>query len=127
MNKATFAAYDITAKNDPPVHEIVARAISFIVSVYNNAVTSSRWEKVGTLPLEEALTKLPMKFIQDAIYPEQYELYNPNTGEISPASKQDCLKLEPAAVWEAEHVEKRIADFYANKPNKWVEGMKIKR
>lgn len=61
-----------------------------------------------------------MKFIQDVLNPEKFELYDPNNGEIIPATKEQIQGLECAAVWEAEHVESRIIDYYEGRPNKWV-------
>jgi hypothetical protein len=65
-------------------------------------------------------------FIQDELEPNKFELYDPNTGDIKPAKKVDCIGLERAAVWEAGHVEERIVDHFAGRTNKWVEDMRIK-
>ncbi len=102
------------------------KPILFIIAVYNDIITNGHWLKVGNLEIREELKVLPMQFIQDTLKPDKYELYNPNNGEISPASKQECIGLECAAVWEAKHVEERILDFYAKRPNIWVEKMKVK-
>ena len=100
--------------------------ILFIVMVYSDVITQGRWFKVGKLPIREGLVVQPMKFIQDSLNLEKFELYNPNNGEITPATKQEVLGLECAAVWEAEHVESRIRDYYEGKLNIWVEKFKIK-
>jgi len=98
----------------------------FIVQVYDDAITNGRWLKIGKLSIRRGFEILPMKFIQDAINPESFQLYDPNTGEIIDAKKEDCIGLECAAVWEAEHVESRIIDYYSGRPNIWVENLKIK-
>lgn len=100
--------------------------ILFILMVYSDVITQGRWLKVGKLPIRESLVVQPMKFIQDSLSPEKFELYNPNNGEIIPATKQEVLGLECAAVWEAEHVESRISDYYEARPNIWVEKLRIK-
>lgn len=95
--------------------------ILFILAVYNHVITRGRWKKVSKLKIREDCIVLPMKYIKDEISSSKYELYNPNTGEIIPSSKEECNGLERAAVWDAEHVESRILDFYNGVPNIWVE------
>lgn len=38
-----------------------------------------------------------------------------------PASREDLEGLEVAAVWDPEHIEDRLRDHFAGRPNKWVE------
>lgn len=63
--------------------------------------------------------------MQDIIDPSQFSIYNPNNGEIIRATKEECSGLERSAVWEPEHVEDRLIDHFENRPNKWVESLKI--
>lgn len=122
-----YAFFDFKSTQKLTDFTILEKAkVLFIVMVYNDIITNGRWLKVGKLPIREDLVELPMKFIQDSLNPEKIELYNPNNGEIIPATKQDALGLECAAVWEAENVEERIRDYYEGKPNIWVEKMQIK-
>lgn len=127
LEHASYAIYDlITTEPIEDVNKIAGKDILFYVSVYKDAITAGRWRKIGTLPLEDILTRLPSKFIQDPIDPNVFRLYDPNTGTMTSARKEDCIGLECAAVWEPEHVEERILDHYANRPNIWLEKMKIK-
>jgi hypothetical protein len=100
--------------------------VLFIIGIYKDIITRGYWLKVGKLPIRKELEILPMKFMQDF---ETYELslYNPNTGKIYPATREECIGLERASVWEAHHVESRIIDYYNNTPNIWVEQLKIKK
>ena len=84
------------------------------------------WQIIGSLDFESNLKKLPMTFIQDSIDPLKFRIYNPNTGEIKPTTKSQCIGLECAAVWEPNQIEDRLIDFFENRPNKWVESLKIK-
>jgi hypothetical protein len=68
---------------------------------------------------------LPNQFVQDALHPERYSLYDPNTGVMKEADRKNCVGLERAAVWEAEHVESRLKDHYANKPNILVKRLSL--
>ncbi len=126
LDDAEYAVYDlVTSHVETDVELIRSKPVLFLVAVYNDAVTSGRWEKIGKMPLEDNLRVLPLKFIQDAIHPEQFSIYNPNTGEIRETTKVECVGLERVAVWEPEHVESRIIDYYAGRPNVWVEQMKL--
>ncbi len=98
----------------------------FFLGVYDDVVTKGRWEIVGKLPIKDEHKIVPNKFIQDSLNPKNFELYNPNTGEISPSKREEVEGLECAAVWEAEHVEDRLRDYYNGKPNVWVEQLAIK-
>ena len=100
--------------------------VLFIIAVYDDVITQGKWLKVGKSNIREDLKNKPMKFIQDPINQNNFELYNPNTGEISKATKEQCIGLECAAVWEANHVEDRIRDYYLGIPNIWLEQTKIK-
>ncbi len=105
---------------------LIDTPVLFILSVYNDVITQGRWLKVGKLPIRQDLQNQPLKFIQDTLEPEKFELYDPNNGDIIAATKNQCVGLEAAAVWEAEHVESRIIDHYNKVPNIWVEQLKIK-
>lgn len=100
--------------------------ILFIVEVYDSVITKGRWRIVGNLPIREELKVPPLKFIQDRLNPNFFELYDPITGKTFPAKRDDCKGLERAAVWEAEHVEERLLDHYEGRENKWVKKMSIK-
>ena len=125
LENANYAFYDLITENDNVnLEQIANQKILFIVAVYDDAITSGRWIKIGKLPLEPDLQLLPPKFIQDKLNPDSFELYNPNTGNTKSVIRQDCIGLERAAVWEPNQVEDRIIDYLNSKPNIWVERMK---
>lgn len=126
LANSSYAIYDSLTREDfEDLEAIISKPVLFIVSVYDSAIKTERWKICGQIPLEESLKHLPMKCIQDSLNPDRFDLYNPNTGEITKASREQCEGLETAAVWAAEHVEDRIRDFYLNVPNRWVEQLKI--
>ena len=102
------------------------KKVLFILAVYNDIITKGRWIKAGKLPVRDDLITLPMKCIQDALNPKVFRLYNPNTGEMFSATREECEGLETSAVWDAHHVEDRIRDHYNGVANVWVEQLKIK-
>jgi hypothetical protein len=98
----------------------------FIVAIYNYPITSGRWKKVGKIPIGDEYANLPLKFIQDGLNPKLFSLYNPNNGEITDATREECEGLECASVWGADHVEDRLRDYINGVPNVWVEQLAIK-
>lgn len=126
LEKASYAFYDLHSSNKITDLNLIARKpILFIIAVYNTAVNSGRWVKIGKKPLEKWLEILPNQFVQDALHPDRYSLYDPNNGAVIEADRENCVGLERAAVWEAQHVESRIKDHYADKPNSWVEQLRL--
>ncbi len=127
LEKASYAFYDIFSETEITDIKVIEKApVLFIVAVYNDVVNSGRWLKIGTLPLEQDLKELPNKFIQDDFNPSIVELYNANTGAITPSNIESCIGLERAAVWEANNVEERLCDHFHGRENKWVEKMRLK-
>lgn len=124
LKEATFSVYDCHTLEELPIVEILARPILFQVAVMDWAIKKARWIIVGNVPLESSLAILPPKFIQDSIDKTQFSIYE--NGQIRPATRKECIGLECAAVWDPTHVEDRIRDHYASRPNKWFESLKIK-
>jgi hypothetical protein len=123
LPEAGFAIYDARTIDELPVEGMVEKPVLFYVAVMNRAVKEKRWTVLGHKALEAGL-KMPPRFIQDALNKKRFEIYE--HGKIRPAIRHECLGLERAAVWEPEHVEERISDYYAGRPNKWVELLKLR-
>ena len=77
---------------------------------------------VGYAPIESDLLIDPYFFKQDVISKNVY-IYR-NGMEIA-ASAEDCLGLECAAVWSAEHIESRLEDYINGRSNRFVEGLSL--
>jgi Immunity protein 26 len=113
-----YAFFDFKSEKKISDYSILEKSkVLFTVMVYNDVITQGKWVKVGKLDVREDLRVQPMKFIQDTLNPTKFRLYNPNTGEMIPATKDECKGLEVAAVYEAEHIELRISDYYAGRVN----------
>lgn len=97
----------------------------FIVAVYNDVITRGEWLKVGKMEVRDEFKILPLAYIKDTI-DGSFRLYNPNTGEMWSATKEECRGLEVAAVWDSHHVEERIRDYYNNKVCDFVKKYTIK-
>lgn len=128
LEKPYITFYDAkTSKEMDDVTKIASQPVLFTVSVYDHAITSGRWQIIGHLPPEIKPVEIPLQFMQDPINPNMVRVID-EYGNIRPSTLEECSKLglERAAVWEPEHVEERIDDYYKGKPNTWVESLKLK-
>ncbi|GGF11539.1 Immunity protein 26 [Chishuiella changwenlii] len=122
LEKSSYVFFNFTSKEQITDFEILnEKPILFIIAVYNHVITKGEWLKVGKMSIRKELEVLPMHFIQDALNPTHFELYNPNTGEIVPTTKKEIIGLERASVWDKIHIEDRIRDFYNKVPCIWLE------
>jgi hypothetical protein len=123
LEEPLMAFYDFKVRGVPNIAEIVSKRILFKIWVMNHAITSGRWPVIGSSPLPKELQQPVTFFKQDPISKE-VSLYV-NAQEV-PATREQCKGLERAAVWDPEHVEDRLRDYFAGVPNQWVESLKIK-
>ena len=123
LPEASFAFYDSRTTEDLTVEQVIGRQILFFVAVMNHAITEGRWTIIGHVPVDDGL-QAPPKFIQDALDSNKFRIYK--DGQMRPATRQECIGLECAAVWEPEHVEERLRDHYAGRKNKVFELLKIR-
>jgi hypothetical protein len=123
LEEPLMAFYDLKVGTIPSLDEIVSTPILFEIWVMNHAVTSERWPVIGAMPLQNSL-QLPVTFFKQDPISKELSLYV-NAQEF-PATREQCKGLERAAVWDPEHVEDRLSDYFAGVPNQWVESLKIK-
>jgi hypothetical protein len=122
LSGASYAFYDSRTTEELSADEIASMPILFFAAVMKS--TNRRWAKIGHISVGSALVP-PPTFIQDALKKESFSLYW-SSGDITTTTKEECLDLERAAVWEPEHIEDRLRDHYAGRPNKWLESMRIR-
>jgi hypothetical protein len=125
MKEATFGVYDAHV---PDTQELSIAAfdtvpILFFVAVMDHAVKKGRWKIIGNISPDLLSVEAPPKFIHDPLDRTRFSIYQ--NGQIRRATREECAGLERSAVWEPEHVEDRIRDHYAGRPNRWLESMKI--
>ena len=121
LGKANYAFFDYKSSTPLTSFEILSNVnILFVISVYDDIITSGLWEKVGKSPIRESLRILPNKYIYHKNEIPEYELYNTETGEITPSSADEVKGLECCAVWDSNHVIDRIKSHYMGKPCIWL-------
>ena len=112
------AKYSVPVQN---VSEIDTSKVLFVLgSSINEAIRTERWRILGTLPIKSELQRLPLEFVQDAINPNKFSLYNCETGELTPATRAMCEGLERCTIWYDNHIEDRIYAHYANTKCEWL-------
>jgi hypothetical protein len=102
---------------------IVNEPVLFVLAV-NDRVKKGCWPKIGHLPLETIPVPIPDQFMQD-ISSGACKIIDKafNTRAVKP---EECVGLERVAVWDPVHVEERIRDHYARRPNAQADNMKVK-
>lgn len=93
----------------------------FACWVHRSAFSYPSWKRVRTsLP---APMEYPPTFIKPDVLARRVHLYR-NSAVVGPATVSDIDSLEPAAVWEPEHLDSRLSDALSGKPNIWMEDMR---
>jgi hypothetical protein len=123
LPETDIVVFDSKTLDNPSVKAILTRTVLFRVAANHDAILDGRWRKVGKGPLAPEHSKPVPRFIQDPLASEKFEIYL--GGDIRPATRDDCAGLDRCAVWAVPHIEDRIRDHYAGKPNVWVEQMKL--
>ena len=117
-----IAFFDLRLSSVPSLAEIVGSQVAFSIWVMKYAVTRGDWPVIGRVEVPEGLNERPPFFKKDAISGSLSITY---TGaEEIPATPEEVAELECAAVWDPEHVEERLSDHFAGRPNKWAESMR---
>ncbi|GAA5014831.1 hypothetical protein [Actinopolymorpha pittospori] len=96
----------------------------FILMVERGAYSRDGWGPILFRLDKKDLPSIPLFFWQDVVDPNQCTLVDPlgNEREVSPA---ECIDLERVAVWAADHVEGRLEDYYAGRPNVTAESLRV--
>lgn len=111
------------SQSDLPLENIYGSSLLWKLTVMKSALTSGRWPVVDFRPLEPELS-LPVEYFMKDIFTGRFSVYRSSDGNIRPGTAEECKTLEKAAVWEAPHIEDRLRDHFAGRPNVWAEQLK---
>jgi hypothetical protein len=130
LNFPWVAFYDLRMEEADEDLEDLARMtahpILFTVSAHKDLLADGEWEPIGRLPLDGSLRPPHQQFIQDPNDPSDCQIID-DQGNLRAATPEECEGLEAAAVWEPEHIADRLMDHYAERPNLWLEDLKLRR
>lgn len=102
-----------------------SEAPMFIIVVGKAAYDRGGWGKpIRQLPME-SVPPVPRFFWQSPVNKNECKIVEPIKHRID-ASPADCVGLESEAVWGASHIDSRIADTYAGRPNRFAESLRVK-
>jgi hypothetical protein len=91
---------------DSPVTTPIESGFAFTVGHYDDILKSGVWPIIGHEPFASAEEEWPPPhFIKDIITGD-YSIYN--KGVIRSSTEDECRGLEPAAVWDSDHVINRL-------------------
>lgn len=117
--------YDVKLNGSQELENRLGDArVLFTLSVHKSWKKNENWEVVGNNP--NRISGIPYQFMQNLANPQDIQLIDPNGGARK-AAFEEVQGLERLAVWEDNHVEDRLRDHFAGKPNVWVEHLKPKR
>jgi hypothetical protein len=119
------AFFDLRSSKTPSLEEILSHKTIFRIPVAKDAFAPGRWKVLGNAALRGALAE-HAEYRNQPVGSNQLFLYR--AGKFTPASLEDVKDLEPLAVWFDQHVEERLRDYFAHRPNRTEEYFKkIKR
>jgi len=123
LSDPLMAFYALRSDEGLPAETVLALPVAFRSWVMHSAIGSGRWPVVARAPLEPTELESPRFFKQESIS-KRLSLYR--RGEERPATYEECLPLERAAAWSAEHVEARLEDHLADHPCRFDEAIRAK-
>jgi hypothetical protein len=113
------AFYDYrTTSPDANLDRIASKPVLFRIVVRHPHPKS--WELIGWREIEERLTQPIVQFRMEVGPLRRCWIFD-SLGNSREASPQDCIGLEPAAVWESHGVEERLHDTFMGRPNASLE------
>jgi len=109
--------------------EVTRCQVAFTIAVMDRAFRrTSGWALLEVVPLsekEQAEVYRSFKQYPGGALSIYWEKPDGSYGEDN-ATRAACEGLERSAVWDPEHVEDRLRDHRAGRPNKWVESIALK-
>lgn len=122
LRNPMVAFFDYFSDRIVDTKSIQTQSIAFTIAVMNQPVKDGDWPIIGRAPLTNELMQEPLFYKRDR-FTGKLTIYRDSTGEEFPATKEQCVGLECAAVWSANHVTDRLMDHHKGLQNKWVNGM----
>lgn len=125
LHPPLFAFFDVLTDVEMSPSEIEEKELLFSVWVMAYAVRKGGWVKVGFTDKFDATPEA--RFFKQDLISGRLTAYRDADGHESPIDFDTAAKMEAAAVWDPEHIEDRLRDHFAGRPNKWVESLRPRR
>ena len=111
--------FDFHSQEQLSAEDVVQAKIAFVVWVSKEPFASGVWPRIGHV--EVSPRPAPVFYKRDPI---TKQLFLWQDGNEWRTTEEECTGREKAAVWSASHIEDRLRDHFAGRPNKWVELLK---
>ena len=111
LNEPLIAFVNMKSDGICSIEKVSAAPIAFTILVMNYAITDGLWPVIGSVSIPKELLEEPLFFKKDRIT-GKLVVYRDSTAEETPATLEECSKLECAAVWEPSHVVDRLRDHF---------------
>lgn len=121
-----FGFFNVLTEDELDPTDIDRISLLFKVWVMDYAVKKAIWTKVGHTDKFIGRFK-DVRFFKQDILNGCLTSYGDSDGTEFPIDFDTASQMEPAAVWDPEHIEDRLLDHFAGRPNKWVESMRPKK
>ena len=106
-----------TKKLVEELDEITKKEVLFTIAAHKSLVAKGGWTSIGHRPVEKGLRPPRAQAIWDDA--EHCHIID-DKGEMRESTPKECKGLEPAAVWEPNHIADRLKDTFAGRPNRWL-------
>ncbi|MFD3993469.1 immunity 26/phosphotriesterase HocA family protein [Streptomyces sp. NPDC058583] len=115
LSDAYTGFYDYrTTRPSADLDDIDTRPLLFAQAV--RLRDGDRWEPIGSRPLEGEVACPVVRFTQERADFRKCTIFD-SEGAVRPATPEECVGLERAAVWDAHHIERRLLDTFLGLPN----------
>jgi immunity protein 26 of polymorphic toxin system len=124
INNLVYAFYDFKTESEIADLDLIEKSnILFKLIIHRSAVTKGYWKIIGVKELPEDL-KVPVPFFRQAIgnHNDCWIVIDDDSKKVDPAA---CVDLERLAVWEHDHVEQRLKDYYNGVRNDYTYALRL--
>jgi hypothetical protein len=119
-----LACYAIKSPTIPSLDEIERAPVLSVVTVHFDEFVTGRWQEIGRRPVSGA-ADTPVKYFREDPITGFLDIYV--EGEFQPYAGEDLTRMERLSVWNAEHIESRLKNHFAGRPDPSVEALKYER
>jgi hypothetical protein len=103
-----------TTEPSSDLDEISAKPVLFTQAV--RLLGYDRWANIGNRELGGEVAKPVVRFMQDLADFRKCTIFD-SEGMERPATPEECIGLERAAVWDPHQIERRLLDTFMGRPN----------
>lgn len=106
--------------HDTDIEKVLAASVLFKLTVDSYVVNKGYWEILGVYPVNPEYQQYIPCFSYNFNNSNCYEIWHKGKGRV-PATWEEIKDLECLSSWGHEHVEQRLRDHFAGRPNFDVE------